>query len=188
MQLLYATAWHDFVTWRASDGVYSGVWAWTPDRGAYRFLTFPGDWSRGVEGFGTDGTQMVWVYGEGKGPRQEPYPKRSIMVAPFARDPLALAPKRVRSFPSSESIILPSTVGCGYAAIETSASSVLVVRLNDGVSWEIRAPTADAGKSWHFTGAFAITCDEVFVGGGVAPAMNIARVRLDALGPGTPPD
>ncbi|MBI4955757.1 MAG: hypothetical protein HY908_27310 [Myxococcales bacterium] len=42
-----------------------------------------------------------------------------------------------------------------------------------------------AGR-WYWGAVYAITCDEVFVRGGVG--MNIARVRLDALGPGTPPD
>jgi hypothetical protein len=46
----------------------------------------------------------------------------------------------------------------------------------------------DAGaKPWAFDQPYAITCDEIFLRGGYLE-MNIARVRLDALGPGIPPD
>lgn len=182
-----ARAWHDFVTWRSSDGVYVGAMAWTPEKGAYPFLTFPGDWSRGVEGLGTDGIHMVWIYEEGKGPAQEPYPTRSLMVSPFTKDPKALKPKRLRSYPGPEPAVTPFAVGCGYAAIEATTGHILVVRLSDGWSWDFHEGVK-AGPDWKFTNAFAVTCDEVFVRGGAGAEMNIARVRLDALGPGMAPD
>jgi hypothetical protein len=191
LQQVQAKAWHDFVAWRSSDGVYHNIMAWTPQRGAYPFITFPGDWSRGVMGLGTDGVHMVWTYGEGKGPAQEPYPVRSVMMSPFTTDPTALQPTRLRSYPSADFLILPWIVGCGYAAVEMEPDWILVVRLSDGWSWELSTPDLpDAGPlgQWHFSDVYALTCDELFLRGGLSPRMNIARVRLDALGPGIPPD
>jgi len=191
LQQVQAKAWHDFVTWRSSDGVYAGVMAWTPQLGAYPFITFPGDWSRGAEGFSTDGVHMVWTYGEGKGPAQEPYPTRSVMVSPFTTDPAAITPTRLRSYPSPVAIIGQWIVNCGYAAIEMDIDQILIVRLSDGWSWQISTPDVpDAGPvgQWQFGTVYALSCEEVFLLGNLIPTMNIARVRLDALGPGMPPD
>jgi hypothetical protein len=191
LQQVEPGAWHDFVFWGSSDGVYEGVMAWTPEKGAFPFVTFPGDWSRGAEAFGTDGVQMVWIYEEGKGPTQEPYPKRSVMVSPFTKDPKALKPKRLRSFPSAEAQPVGFAVGCGFAAIEARNEHVLVVRLSDGWSWDLSAPdTSDGGVPWpfRFSTVYAVSCDEVFLRAGVGPQMNVARVRLDALGAGMAPD
>jgi hypothetical protein len=142
-------------------------------------------------GFGTDGVHMVWMYGEGKGPVQEPYPVRSVMMSPFTTDPAAIAPTRLRSYPSADALILPWIVNCGYAAVEMEPDRILVVRLSDGWSWELSTlDVGDAGpiSQWNFGTVFALSCEEVFLRGGVGLQMNIARVRLDALGPGMPPD
>jgi hypothetical protein len=113
------------------------------------------------------------------------------MVSPFTRDSKALQPKRLRSFPGPQAQVAPWIVGCGYGAIAYLNDRALVVRLSDGWSWEIFAPNvADAGPTqvWRFGTVYGITCDEVFLRGGVGSEMNIARVRLDALGAGQPPD
>jgi hypothetical protein len=39
-----------------------------------------------------------------------------------------------------------------------------------------------------FDDPIGIACDEVFILGVYGGVSNIARVRLDSLGPGTPPD
>ncbi len=48
----------------------------------------------------------------------------------------------------------------------------------------------DAGRTdkWRLGTVYGLTCDEVFLRAGVGAKMNIARVPLDALGPGMPPD
>jgi hypothetical protein len=191
LQQTSATAFHDFVTWESGDGSYLGLMAWTPERGAYPFLTYPGDPSRGASGLGTDGLDMVWTYGEGKGPELEPYPAGSVMAAAFTTDPTLLEPRRLRSQPSPHyGPVSPWQVGCGHAAVEWAVDEVLVVRLSDGWSWALTTPNPEAppAAQWHFGTVYAITCEEVFLRAGSPPAMNIAGVRLDALGPGTPPD
>jgi hypothetical protein len=192
LQQVNLKVWHDFVTWQASDGVYMGTMAWTPAKGAYPFITFPGDWSRAANGLGTDGVDLVWFYGEGKAqPLDYQYPKTSVMTSPFTKDPVALKPRRLRSFTDSQPPVSQWTVGCGYAAVEGAANHPLVVRLSDGWSWVLEPePLGDGGpkQQWRFSTVYGINCDEVFVQGGVGVEMQIARVRLDALGPGMPPD
>jgi hypothetical protein len=186
-----ANPWHDFVTWRSSSLAYSGIMAWTPERGAFPFITYPGDWTRGAEDLGTDGVHMVWTYGEGKTSMYDPYPIRSVMVSPYTTDPVELQPARLRSYPTPERGIVPWVVGCGHAAHHLEADRVLVVRLSDGWSWIVSSgEQSDAGplEQWYFYTAYAVTCEEVFLRGAVGTQMNIARVRLDALGPGMPPD
>ena len=190
MQQVQPRAWHDFVHWSSSDGFdYIGVMAWTPEREVYPFLMFPGDFTRGVEGFGTDGEHMAWVYEEGGTPGEgTPYPTRSIMVSPFTTDPAALAPVRLRSYPYPWPITVGFTVGCGYAGLQTDGGVAFIVRLSDGWSWTLTLPSPPVAGTWRWGAVYAITCDEVFVRGNLAPKMNVARVRLDALGPGVPPD
>ena len=42
--------------------------------------------------------------------------------------------------------------------------------------------------SWGWGDPVAVTCSEVFMYATTATTDTIARVRLDALGPGLPPD
>jgi hypothetical protein len=180
---------HDLATWESGTLVYTGVMAFRPDAGVYPFITFPGDYSRGAEALGTDGTDMVWTYEEGKGPNEGPYPVRSIMTSPFTSDPSKLAPRRLRSYPVSWSMIDPWTVGCGYAAHNLSPGAVLVVRLSDGASWTLTSSCKPpVQQMWCWGSVYALTCDEMFLAGGVGVQMNVDRVRMDALGPATPPD
>jgi hypothetical protein len=185
-----ATAWHDFVTWKSGD-TYQHIMAWTPTRGAYPLVAFPGDWSRGASAMGTDGQHLVWMEGEGKpGPGEVSYAKASVMAAPFTTGPEKLAPKRLRSIPSGLPPVSPWIVGCGYAATAYTSLHILVVRLSDGWSWELTGPNPEAPpkeRRW-FNSVLAVTCDELFLEAGVGQAMNIARVRIDALGPGMAPD
>jgi hypothetical protein len=176
---------HDLVTWESSNGIYTGLMAWTPERGPYPFITYPGDHSRGAWGLGTDGVDMVWTYSKGKGPDIVPYPAGSVMTSPFTTDPAQLVPRRLRSYPSPHvAPVVPWEVGCGHAAIEWDTDKVLVVRLSDGWSWEM--PVSKDGP--FFSTVYAVSCDEIFLRASPMDAMNIARVKLDALGPGMPPD
>ena len=190
LQIGNLRAFHDLVHFEASDGIYAGVMTYTPSAGVQDLITFPGDYSRGVMGFGTDGIDMVWMYGEGKGPTfLEPYPTRSVMVAPFTTDAAAVAPTRLRSFPSAV-YPLQFAVGCGYAAVEMESNQILVVRLSDGWAWQLAAPPVDGGAldQFRFGTVYGLTCDELWLRAGVGVAMNVARVKLSDLGPGIPPD
>lgn len=183
-------AFHDLVTWDSGNDLHLGVMAWTQEKGAFPLITFPGDWSRGANGLGTDGHSFVWMYGEGKTQPIAPYPKVSVMTAPFTTDPAALKPKRLRSLATEYPLVAPWIVGCGYAANEYEANQILVVRLSDGWAWKLTDPnpTAPPLERWHYGTVYGISCDEIYLRAGVGPQMNVARVRLDALGPGMPPD
>jgi hypothetical protein len=125
---------------------------------------------------------MVWSYGEGKLPNETTYPIRSVMTSPFTTDPDAVVPRRLRSEPPFAMGVDGWEVGCGYAA-HYAGYFLLVVRLSDGWSWQVpNAPGRSFGR------AIGVTCEEVFGLGDFGDHGNIARVRLDSLGPGEPPD
>ncbi len=58
-----------------------------------------------------------------------------------------------------------------------------VVRISDGWAWTI--PNLPDFPIEH---ALAVSCAEVFVYGYVKAHGKVARIRLDSLGLGTPPD
>ncbi len=180
--------WHDLAWWQSGSLKYSNIMAYTPQKGVYPFIAFGNDTSRGAHGIATDGKNIVWIYSHDRKPGDVVYPVRDIMVSPFTPDPSALQPKRLRSYPWPYSVIDPLAVGCGYAAY-AQPGQAFVVRLSDGVSWWLpeggcKLPLE---TEWCWDQVYAITCEEVFLRGG-ALAATIARVRLDALGPGKPPD
>ncbi|HLK39044.1 MAG TPA: hypothetical protein VKU41_19920 [Polyangiaceae bacterium] len=111
------------------------------------------------------------------------------MTSPYTTDPAAVVPRRLRSEGSGFfGAASPFHVGCGYAALFTQLGTwgVLIVRLADGQSWFLTTPD---GTSWSWVDAVALTCTEFF--GVVAlekSTRTVARVRLDSLGPGMPPD
>jgi hypothetical protein len=151
-----------------------GLMAWDEGRGA-RALT------RGAQdgNLGTDGSHLVWTRDEGG--------RRSIMAAPFATDPGELRPRRLRSDPSP---ILGAhdmrfAVGCGFAGRNAMPPrDLLLVRLADGVSWRLAA-----APGWSWGQVLGFTCEEAFVTAfSRGQGISIARVRLDSLGRGTPPD
>jgi hypothetical protein len=161
----------------------AGINVWDPAHGPRPFIRWVGDATRGAGDFGTDGVDMVWSYGEGKEPSAEVFPTRSIMTAPYANDPAAVMPQRLRSLPGDSLVVEPWRVGCGYAAHTSDTTEVLVVRLSDGWAW--RVPN---GPGLLLGVALGLTCEELFVAGSVNKLFTIARVRLDSLGPGEPPD
>ncbi len=171
---------------------YQRISLYTPDAGTRDFISYGNDVSKGAADFGTDGKDMAWTEAFGRSSTQEPWAKIDIMTAPFTTDPSAIAKRRLRS----ETYAIgsgPFVVGCGYAAHHyastTEGSGTRLVRLSDGRSWRFSdgAPI-DAGPRWHFNDPLAITCDELFVQFHHGVQFNVARIRLDSLGPGDPPD
>ncbi len=180
---------HDTVFWLSGNLNIMGIMAYRPEKGAFPFIVYPGDTSHGAYALGTDGVNLVWIDGSGKAPGAPIYPVQSIMTSPFTSDPSALVPKRLRSYPSAYGTIETFAVGCGYAAHWLGEGGIVVVRLSDGVSWILQANCpAVAPGLWCPSFVYAVTCEEIFVRTDVGYTKNIARIRLDALGPEIPPD
>ncbi|MBK9259825.1 MAG: hypothetical protein IPM54_08305 [Polyangiaceae bacterium] len=169
--------------WGTSTLYRTGINVWDPIGGARPFIRWVGDWTRGAGNFGTDGIDMVWCQGEGKAPNETKFPIRSIMTAPFTTDPAKLQPRRLRALPTNRISGAPAQVGCGYAALEGPANDLIVTRLSDGWSWFV-PNTVERRLST----ALGLTCTELFATGEINGRYTIARVRLDSLGTGLPPD
>ncbi len=164
----------------------SGIMAYDEATGTHPLVRWYGDTSQGAANVGTDGVDIVWTYGEGKGPGEFVYPKLSIMTAPFTTDASKLQAKRLRSdpYPSVGTYISAFSVGCGYAGhISLPGYSVIIVRLTDGQSWQLDPTTTFGYKS-----LLGFTCEEAFLLAVHDGLTTIARVRLDSLGPGLAPD
>ncbi len=185
------------IFFEVGSGGFRGTMAWTKSGGLAPILRFFGDKDQGTSMFGTDGVNMVWFYGKGKGNSSLlVYPERSVMTAPYSTDPATVAKtaRRLRSDPG-QPIPFPYAVGCGHAARtiysgpegNPTGVDLFVVRLKDGVSWVIQSTPSNQGA--QFLAPMGITCDEIFTKFQfVDDAVSIARIRLDSLGPGTPPD
>jgi hypothetical protein len=188
----------DAVFWQVNAGAYHGVMSWTLADGARPLIRWYGDDTKGAGNFATDGVDMVWTYGEGQSPSGSDYLVRSVMTAALTTDPAVLetTAKRLRSDPGPMGSA-PYGMGCGFAGRSlyvpastdggADTSALFVVRLSDGVSWEIMGPPFDSGM--HFAGVLGMSCDEIFALAQFPDdAVSVVKIRLDSLGPGTPPD
>lgn len=170
-----------------------GVMSWRPDPGLRPLLRWYGDPTRAAGNFGTDGKDMVWTQSQGAGACLNDGPNPEVWTAPYTTDPAIVQAtahrvrKDVRGM-SAESFVVAN----GYAARCDSFGfpatlSLSIVRLSDGYSWIV--PGDPAGNTHLFTKAIGITESEVFVFGYVkGMSSTVFRIRLDSLGPGTPPD
>ncbi|RYZ46947.1 MAG: hypothetical protein EOO72_00735 [Myxococcaceae bacterium] len=174
--------------------VQSGMWAWSKATGPQPILRWFGDSTRGAGNLGTDGKDMVWVYGEGKkAGSEDPYPSLSVMTAPYSLEPAAVA-KTTRRLRSQPGFIdqWRYQVGCGYAARSVAVddgktfNGLFIVRLSDGVSWTLPGAPNVSDLAWSHT--LSVDCEHVYMALSNAKKTRIGRVRLDSLGPGTPPD
>ncbi len=177
--------------WEIGNLRMTGVLSYTPAAGTQPLVRWKGDTAKGAYHVGTDGTDLVWTFGEEHEAGEGVYLKKTIMTAPYTASSDGLAPRALHSDPTY-GYNAPFVVGCGYAAHDVGGNGGLqVVRLSDGRSWNIGA------DSWKSVGrVVGVTCDEVFF-----ELSNIedddpvydettayARVRLDSLGAGTPSD
>jgi hypothetical protein len=190
---------NDNLFFAVADLTFGRVQMNAPGSGVVDFISFGNDSQSYAADFGTDGNDMVWSEAFGHASDEAPWTTINIVTAPFTTTPSAIVKRRLRS-----ETLAPGdhkfTVGCGYAAHEFTdsvSSGERIVRISDGQSWTLRnaiVPTTrpDGGAamallSWN--DAVAITCSEIFInfnfGTGFA---NLARIRLDSLGAGTPPD
>lgn len=181
----------DTVFFPVGNLMYHRIKVYTPADGLRDFVSFGNDMNAGASDFGTDGVDMVWTEAAGtRTAEMDRWTTINIMKAPYTSDPTKIQKTRLRSEPYSFGAN-PFTVGCGYAAHWYSTdteSGTRLIRLSDGVSWRFKKLSdADGGTAAIFTGPLAITCDEVFLGYYGGPD-QVARIRLDSLGPGDPPD
>jgi hypothetical protein len=171
----------------ASNANYAKIKIFAPANGMRDFISFGNVLSNSAADFGTDGINMAWIEASGRATSTDPWTTLTIMTAPYTTDPSAIVKRRVRSEDVGYFATAEFTVGCGYAAHEFVspglARGVRIVRLSDGVSWKLTDKTP-----WHWNGPTALTCTELFVNVVKGSDFNIARVRLDSLGPGIPPD
>lgn len=168
--------------WSASAGSVDRIASYTADGGAIDFLA-SADPARGYADIGGDGTDLVWIEGDGHDAGPIGYDTTSWMTSPFTTDPSKLAPRRLRSDVPKGFETSQIKVGCGYAA-RANGASLRIVHLSDGMSWVL-----PNNSPWTWVNPLAVTCDEVFVTVGIGSgSTNIARVRLASLGPGIPAD
>jgi len=178
------------------DGRPAGVMTWNVHDGLRPLIRWYGDANHAAGNFGTDGKDMVWTYVEGSNLGGGKYETMSVMTAPYTTDgALAMASARrlrndVKGFDDDG-----WAVGCGYAARAPGLAAPLnnalyIVRLSDGVSWTLPGRTDIPRLDWG--AAIALTCDELFASVSTQTETyvipRILRIRLDSLGPGTPPD
>lgn len=168
--------------WGTGDTSRGPIGAYDEERGFHILVDVPN--TAYANGVGSDGTDIVWTLGEGDEEWADTWPVRSVITAPYTTDPAAIKPRRLRS--DAGLIVGPDPwgVGCGYAGRPIIGIwGLQIVRLSDGVAWHLPRPT---GMSWDRV--IGITCDELFARVNTNSGSNIARVRLDSLGPGLPPD
>jgi hypothetical protein len=189
----------DAIFWSAGGLAYPRQRVYTPQAGVAVLRGYGNDTTRGVGSIGTDGTWLVWLEGtERTGRASDGYPKVTAFVAPYTTDPTALAPRVLRDDLGGANFgTRPFVVGCGYAALssELRVNGVLqygitVIRLSDGVAWQLPTAINGAALPWSWERPLAITCDELFAivaPPPTRPEVNVARRTLASLGPGLPP-
>jgi hypothetical protein len=187
----------DDLFWRGNSSLRNVVKVWTAAEGVRTLIGHGDDATRSSSGFGTDGVDMVWSEAYGRTNTQvKIYDNYEIWTAKYTAAPVQLeATKRRLRSEYLGSHPERNTVGCGYTAHKIyppsswGKSGFRLTRLSDGVSWEVTTPDeATIFTGLRFGEPLAITCDEIFVLGAVASHFEVARIRLDSLGPGLPPD
>ena len=172
--------------------------SWTAVGGIKTLIGKDNDATRSSIGFATDGVDMVWLEASEREGTSQIYAKQDTWTAKYTTDPdvLAATKRRVRATTIEYGNVYK--VGCGYAAVSAFTTSpwgqsgVRVIRLSDGVSWDVIDNSEAQLLQWHLSLPLAVTCDEVFVAGstwrGTGSRHNeIMRIRIDSLGPGIPP-
>ena len=171
------------VFWSASAGSFNRVVVYTDDGGVVDLLSSGADPSYGYDDFGSDGTDMVWMLGEGHDGGPIGFDSAAVFTAPFALNSTDVSSRRLRSESVKRFGVSPIRVGCGYGA-RSNGDYLRVIRLSDGVSWILPSTVG-----WSWLHPLAVTCEEVFTAISTGPNINnIARVRISSLGPGIAAD
>ncbi len=175
---------------QTANYVTASIWAYDDELGTHPLISYPGDTTQGAANIGSDGVDMVWTHGEGKGANDFGlYPTVSIMTAPYTTDPALLQPRRLRSDmnPGIGTKSLQFAVGCGYAGrVLADSPGAEIVRLSDGAAWVL-----EGSSDWRWGEVLGITCEDIFIQANDVPAKkpaNILRVPLASLGEPLAPD
>jgi len=172
---------------------YYEIVRWTEHDGTRLLIGFGSDYSKGAGYPGSDGKDLVWIQGEGRDDDSVRFPEAWVMTSKFSTNTSEIQPRRLTRWPQSHvSAGVPPQVGCGFASFlyvlgfpQATGAGLLIVRLSDGVAWVLASPSISTGDTW--SEPIAITCNEVFARYKGHYLETIRRVRLDSLGPGTPP-
>jgi hypothetical protein len=193
-----ATAHHSFygdvLLYDEFGGVTNAVGFRTPDGVTHDVSNFGSDVTQGAADLVTDGNDFVWMEAFGRATKSDPWAGGRLMTAKYTTNTATLAPRRVRSWSWERFTTTSFALGCGYAignivdgiVNNVGIVGVRIVRLSDGVSWKLVGPNNTQELRWSTP--LAITCDEAFIRVDEGMETNIARVRLDSLGAGTPAD
>ncbi len=164
----------------------AGQMVWTEATGIEPLVRTFGDASRAVMRWGTDGRDMVWLYGDGGLVDGTPYLFKNTVVktAPYTLDAAEVAKSERVIGPNpigQGAIPAPFKVGCGYAATlsSDSASTVngpAIVRLSDGVWWKIVPNVVPYASE-----AMGVSCEHAYF---AAPDGTPIRIPLSSLPPG----
>ncbi len=176
----------DEVYWQGNTGRVNDVGRWTADAGATDFINYAFDPNHAAGDLGTDGVDMVWLEGHGGATDAGPYTTMDYWTSPYVTDASMLLPRRLRSETTTAMLGTPIAVGCGYAAYAPVGfvNGLRIIRLSDGWSWFVPNVTG-----WYWVQALALTCTELFASVNISgPITTMARVALNQLGTGVPPD
>lgn len=141
---------------------------------------------------------MVWT--QASGWNGQSWDAIDIMKAPYTTDPQQTQPMKVRTAPGGTGLCSPWRVGAGYATTRmligkqqsAQAHHVFLVRLSDGVLWQVPERAQRHFAVPLFVNAQEVTLpEELDVGNdaGVTEfqSWSIVRYPISLLGPGTPP-
>lgn len=186
----------DDLFWIGNSARRTIVKVWTAAGGMQTLIGHGYDYSRAVIGFGTDGVDMVWTEAFGRIDQTvQIYPQVETWTARYTTSPgvVASTKRRLRSeYPNGYTA--NNVVGCGYVAHAISPPSTWgkrgfrLIRISDGTSWEVSDESEVQKFNFNFHFPLAVTCDEVFVEGSTGSHIEVARIRIDSLGPGIPAD
>jgi hypothetical protein len=186
----------------ATTTVRPATWVWQPGEQARPLLELSGTGPGQVGtscGASTDEKDFVWTqYSDWNGFQ---WNSIDIMTAPYTKDLSTLAPKKLRSAPGGSKLGGCSRwkVQAGYAAtFEHSANDTnsdyraYVVRLSDGVLWEVPArPGRQFGIPEYITATELVYEEGIKLPSDAGVAENeswsIVRYPISLLGPGSPP-
>lgn len=190
----------DTLFWVAATTRRSAVKVWTKTQGIFTLLDHDNDLTRGVEGFATDGVDMVWMEGRGRTNFNSlVFDVYEHWTAKYTLDKAMVeATKRRLRSETRASMGERYAVGCGYAAVallpptptEWGQTGFRVIRLSDGWSWPILDGSPEQKRELHFSTPLGVTCEHVYLqarsNSGSQP--EVVRIRLDSLGAGGAPD
>jgi hypothetical protein len=177
----------DGLFFQISNLAYGRIKVYTRTAGLQDLVSYGNDVSRRASDLGSDGLDMVWLEGTGRSSSQQPYSTVEIFTAKYTTAAASLQKRRVRSEAVGDIGLSPFVVGCGFAAhtflVPAGEQGVRIVRLSDGRSWKLIAAPE---RQWHRP--IALSCAELYVNTFTRDGFNLARIRLDSLGPGEPAD